>query len=395
MNMVRATALPLLLAAVAALILAQTKQGTASSSQMSMGVLAVTSDHEGALFVDGERKIAVSPDKIVTLRLVAGQHFVDLRDSKGSKLWEKVVDVPAGAQVAERIGFSKPIRSSPDLTMTMPQGEQVSLASYRGKVVAVEFLLLTCHSCIPVSQSIETLYRELGASGFQALAVSVDDNAANALPDFVSKNALSYPIGRANSEVVQSYLGWPTSLVFGVPQLVILDRTGDICAQYDWQSPVVKGGGLSLRAPIKQLVSVGSCNSLPVGSFPASSLSPIAPVSSLTLTALGKEIDDAERSGRTTPLPAGSPCAPDSSLTGGLARYEVKNSTAYDLRVILSGPSDVEVRVPPSSSRSATLPAATYKVLGKVNSQTVLPFFGTRVLPSGNTCGSDFYIEHK
>ena len=83
-----------------------TKQGQglpSTQQQMSMGVLAITSNHDGTLFVDGERKVAVATDKVVTVHLTAGQHFVDLRDTSGAKLWEKVVDVPAGAQVAERI----------------------------------------------------------------------------------------------------------------------------------------------------------------------------------------------------------------------------------------------------------------------------------------------------
>jgi len=79
------------------------KESTSPNPQMSMGSLAIASDTEGMLFVDGERKVAVSPGKIATLKLTAGQHFVDLRDGKGTKLWEKVVEVPVRAQVAERI----------------------------------------------------------------------------------------------------------------------------------------------------------------------------------------------------------------------------------------------------------------------------------------------------
>src|SRR5260370_28784123 len=96
--------LAVILLTAGALAAAQTKtSGTNPRPQMSMGVLALASDHEGTLYVDGERKVAVSPGRIVTLRLTAGQHFVDLRDAKGSKVWDKVVNVPSGAQVAEKI----------------------------------------------------------------------------------------------------------------------------------------------------------------------------------------------------------------------------------------------------------------------------------------------------
>jgi hypothetical protein len=88
-------------------------QSTTPSQQMSMGVLAVVSDHEVALFIDGEQKTVLVPDKIVTLNLTAGQHFVDLRDAKGSKLWEKMVAVPAGVQIAEKIELDSGVRAGP------------------------------------------------------------------------------------------------------------------------------------------------------------------------------------------------------------------------------------------------------------------------------------------
>jgi len=70
---------------------------------MSVGVMAVTSDHEGILFVDGERKLVLAAEQITTLKMTSGQHFVDLRDDKGAKLWEAIVSIPVGTQVVERI----------------------------------------------------------------------------------------------------------------------------------------------------------------------------------------------------------------------------------------------------------------------------------------------------
>jgi hypothetical protein len=78
-----------------------------------------------------------------------------------------------------------------------------------------------------------------------------------------------------------------------------------------------------------------------------------------------------------------------------MARYEVKNSTAYDLRVILSGPTEQEIRVAPSSSRSVTFPAGLYKVLGRVASPNILPFYGQESFPDGTGCASEFYIDQK
>ncbi|HEV2200753.1 MAG TPA: OmpH family outer membrane protein [Bryobacteraceae bacterium] len=109
-------------------------------------------------------------------------------------------------------------------------------------------------------------------------------------------------------------------------------------------------------------------------------------------TDISGQIDEVARSGRYTALPPGSPCQADGSL-GGLARYEIKNGTVYDLRVILSGPAGQEVHVPPNSSQTVTFPAGTYRILGKVSSPSVFPFFGEQVFPAGAGCGSQFYIS--
>jgi hypothetical protein len=110
---------------------------------------------------------------------------------------------------------------------------------------------------------------------------------------------------------------------------------------------------------------------------------------------LAQEVDEAQRSGRTSPLPTDSPCRGDGSLRATATRYEVRNSTEYDLRVILSGPVEQEVRISPNSSQTVTLPAGTYRILGKVASPNVLPFFGQRTFPGGAGCASQFYLENK
>ena len=63
----------------------------------------MTADEAGTLFVDGVEPQRIEPDQVATLKLIAGQHFVDLRNAKGEKLWDKIVTVPAGSQSVEKI----------------------------------------------------------------------------------------------------------------------------------------------------------------------------------------------------------------------------------------------------------------------------------------------------
>ena len=96
-------------------VVAQDKSARRDNSQsqsLSMGVLAVQSQQQGLLFIDGQRIQPIVPGNIVTLKLTAGQHFVDLRDEKGSILWQKIIEVPIGAQAAALIDGQKQPQSS-------------------------------------------------------------------------------------------------------------------------------------------------------------------------------------------------------------------------------------------------------------------------------------------
>jgi hypothetical protein len=82
-------------------------------SQMTMGVLAITSDEQGTLFIDGSEKARMAPTQVVTLKLVAGQHILELRGPTGEKLWGRVVSVLANAQVVEQIEVHPHSSTSP------------------------------------------------------------------------------------------------------------------------------------------------------------------------------------------------------------------------------------------------------------------------------------------
>ena len=113
--MIRMVAVAVLIS-VTAVAQAQTKQGAKPIPQMGMGILALESDTEGRLFVDGREKLALSPGTTSTLNLTAGQHFIELRNASGTKLWQEIVDVPADRQVAKRIEAARkqePVRPSP------------------------------------------------------------------------------------------------------------------------------------------------------------------------------------------------------------------------------------------------------------------------------------------
>jgi len=91
-------------------------------------------------------------------------------------------------------------------------------------------------------------------------------------------------------------------------------------------------------------------------------------------------------SGRYAPLPFSPHCIPHS---GTDAAREIENGTLYQLRLIPSGPVGREAMIAAGQKQSITLPAGTYKVVGRVNAPDVLPFYG-EIYKSGEQCAVQF-----
>ncbi|MCP5113586.1 MAG: redoxin domain-containing protein, partial [bacterium] len=62
--------------------------------------------------------------------------------------------------VASPMFAAKIPRPAPDLAVSLPNGQKLNLGSFKGKVVALEFLLTTCPGCKRTSQTMQKLYQE-------------------------------------------------------------------------------------------------------------------------------------------------------------------------------------------------------------------------------------------
>jgi thiol-disulfide isomerase/thioredoxin len=130
-------------------------------------------------------------------------------------------------------------RPSKEFTITLPDGKQQLLSSYRGKVVMAAFMFTTCPHCQALSKVITKLQGELGPRGFQAYGAVFNDEvntpnpASNAQVTgaFVSQFGVGFPVGYAPRASVLSFLGVSEIESWVVPQIAIIDRKGVIRAQ--------------------------------------------------------------------------------------------------------------------------------------------------------------------
>lgn len=119
-------------------------------------------------------------------------------------------------------------RQAPSLVLPDLAGKVVSLSSYRGKPVLVNFWATWCDSC---KEEMPALQELSGRSGgrYAVIAVSLDEDLA-AVPRFAKAYRLNFPILLADREVVDGYA------VRGLPTAYLIDADGRISRR--WVGPL-------------------------------------------------------------------------------------------------------------------------------------------------------------
>jgi peroxiredoxin len=121
-------------------------------------------------------------------------------------------------------------RQSPDFSIQLPDGKQVKVSDYRGKVLCLTFILTTCPHCQKTTQLWDNIYPELAPKGLAVVEAALNDNPN--IGSFVSQFKVPFPVGAAGVMPALDYIQWPKDKRPLVPFLVFIDRNGVIRAQY-------------------------------------------------------------------------------------------------------------------------------------------------------------------
>jgi peroxiredoxin len=112
---------------------------------------------------------------------------------------------------------------APEFSLKDLQGNALSLASYQGKVLILNFWATWCPPCRREIPDFIEAYRDLKDEGLEILGVSVDDLSAEALRDWTQKAGMNYPVALATAKIIADYQ--PGEFI---PATIVIDRRGRI-----------------------------------------------------------------------------------------------------------------------------------------------------------------------
>ena len=125
-------------------------------------------------------------------------------------------------------------RKAPDIPRRNLNGQPVSLAGLRGKVVLLNFWATWCAPCQAEMPTFSKWQQQYGPQGLQVIGISMDDDAAP-VRKIVTRLKVTYPIAMGDAQLGERYGG-----VLGLPVTFLIDRNGVIRARFQGESDLKK-----------------------------------------------------------------------------------------------------------------------------------------------------------
>jgi len=127
---------------------------------------------------------------------------------------------------------------APDFTLKDVNGKTINLSSLKGKVILLNFWATWCPPCKAEMPSMNRLYNEIKAKGFEVVAVSTD-NSLSPVKEFLAKSRVDFTVLFDEKKAVSRQYK-----VFSMPTTFLIDRNGFIVekyyGEYEWTEPDVR-----------------------------------------------------------------------------------------------------------------------------------------------------------
>jgi thiol-disulfide isomerase/thioredoxin len=137
-----------------------------------------------------------------------------------------------GGGTSHASGRFASLKPEPSVTFKDLEGNSVSLASFKGKVVLVNFWATWCDACRAEIPEVIDFQQKYAKKGFTVLGIAMDDEGAEVVQPFVERTTfdvnghptlMNYPIVIGNDEIADKFGG-----LIGMPTSILITRDGKI-----------------------------------------------------------------------------------------------------------------------------------------------------------------------
>jgi thiol-disulfide isomerase/thioredoxin len=137
-------------------------------------------------------------------------------------------NITAEQKTMWELGFQIPKETFPaqDFTLKNQNNEEVSLSSFKGQIVFLNFWATWCPPCKKEMPSMQALHETLEDEEFMMLAVNLQEDPQK-VKDFLDKNGYTFPVLMDT----QGKVGGRLYEVKSIPTTYILDKNNNILAR--------------------------------------------------------------------------------------------------------------------------------------------------------------------
>ncbi|MBL8177502.1 MAG: TlpA family protein disulfide reductase [Bryobacterales bacterium] len=146
-------------------------------------------------------------------------------------------------------------RPAPDIAINMPNSlPPIRLSQYKGKVIAVEFLLTYCSHCQRASRIAELVYRDYAGQGLMVVGAAI--NPGGDVAGYKRDHNLSFPVGLVTQDTCMFFMQHLPMARLLFPQVAFIDRNFNIVAQHSGDDAAFFGESeeKNLRALVERLM---------------------------------------------------------------------------------------------------------------------------------------------
>lgn len=132
------------------------------------------------------------------------------------------------------LGAQELPRPSGEWAIQTPDGKQILLSTYRGKVVVLAFILTTCPHCQKTIGILSKLQPEYSPKGVQFLATAAQDGAKAAVPPFVQMFKVPFPVGyNDDARTLMEFWQYTNVRLPLMPVVLLIDHQGKVRFQHE------------------------------------------------------------------------------------------------------------------------------------------------------------------